>query len=472
MTRSRLIALLIVALGLAVAVTAATHHELEGSPRPNIVLVVLDTVRRDAVDLRPGPAAENGLTPCVRRLAETSTVFTNAWSNAPWTVPSHASLFTGLTPSDHRCQSHSPRLSPDVPTIAEILSDAGYETAAFYSNPWLGDDVSGVLRGFATRSEARSHEGHALDTSDQGGAEVVTDVGCWLEERDAERPFFLFVNILEAHLPYRLPDTLLAMEGIERGGDEGVSVEWAHEYNAGLRPPEWQNRARVRSFYSMDVAMADWLLLGIIRKLEKSGFGEDTVIIVTSDHGENLGDHGLMDHQFCIYETLLRIPLIVHLPGSARREVRDDPVMLTDLFATLVDVAGADGSAVPEGSVSLLGQPMDPDRPLAAEYGGASEGLLRLLESRNPRLRREPLMRAYSTIRVGNLRLTVSSDGFAELHDVELDPDQRNDLSLARASDVKRLSALIPARPSRGDGGGLALSLADRERLEALGYIH
>lgn len=473
MRRSRLMASVAVAIALTAAVTAATHHEPKSRPRPNIVLVVLDTVRRDAIDLGPGPAAGNCLTPCLKKLAQTSTVFTNAWSNAPWTVPSHASLFTGLVPSGHQCQGRSPMLCPDVPTIAEILSDAGYETAAFYSNPWLGDDVSGILRGFATRSEALSHEGHALDESDQGGAEVVSGAGRWLEARDDDRPFFLFVNILEAHLPYRLPDALLAMEGIERGGDEGVSVEWAHEYNAGLRPPDWQNRARIRGFYSLDVAMADWLLLAIMRKLDAGGLGDDTVIIVTSDHGENLGDHGLMDHQFCIYETLLGVPLVIHLPGSTGREVRDDPVMLTDLFATLVDIAGADDSAVPPGSASLRGPRMASDRALTAEYGGASNGLLRLLEHCNPHLDPEPLMSAYSTVRVGDLRLTVGSDGSVELHDMAVDPGQKTDLSSARPSDVERLSELLTVSPSRDRlGGDLSLSLADRERLEALGYIN
>ncbi len=105
-------------------------------PRPDIVLVVLDTVRRDHTGVG---GASDGATPRLDGLMAEGTAFRNAWANAPWTVPSHASLFTGLLPSEHGCTAASPRLGPDRRTLAEVLAAAGYDTGAFFSNPWLYD---------------------------------------------------------------------------------------------------------------------------------------------------------------------------------------------------------------------------------------------------------------------------------------------------------------------------------------------
>ncbi len=156
-------------------------------PQPNIVLVVLDTVRDD-LDHLPAEARPN-----LQALAAESTVFNNAWATAPWTVPSHASMFTGMLSAGHHCTHQNPHLDADKTTLAEILTAKGYATAAFYSNPWLSDRTTGLLRGFALRQEAPVAGGIENDPGtwrgDQGGRASVTYFRRWVKNQSAAQPF-------------------------------------------------------------------------------------------------------------------------------------------------------------------------------------------------------------------------------------------------------------------------------------------
>ena len=192
-----------IACVLCAALVAAAGGCGGDRPAPNIVLVVLDTVRDDHTAVGGGP---RGLTPAFDGFSAGATVFTNAWATAPWTPPSHASMFTGMLPSEHGCTHQYPRLDAALPTLAELLGRAGYETAAFYSNPWLSDRTTAICRGFQVKREAPPRGGVPGDRGswkgDQGGRATNRNTLSWLRSRRADRPFFLFVNFLEAHDPY------------------------------------------------------------------------------------------------------------------------------------------------------------------------------------------------------------------------------------------------------------------------------
>jgi len=462
--------LAIAATALVVLVAVVGMVQSRRAPSPNVLLVVLDTVRADAVD---GAGDWSDLTPNLRRLADDATVFTRAWANAPWTVPSHASLFTGLLPSEHRCTSRDVRLTTSAPTIAELLQGAGYQTVAFYSNPWLSDRATGLLRGFAAREESGRPGGPTILTSAHGGPETVGRVNRWLATKPA-RPFFMFVNILEAHLPYDPPPDYRAenLEGSLRG--DVVSVTWAQRYNAGTRPPQWTDTGRLRSLYGGDVNTADRLLGALLGSLEARGLLEETVVIVTSDHGENLGDHSIVGHQFGVPETLLEVPLVVRAPGLLERGIRDDPVMLTDVFATILEAARVSDGLERPHSRSLLSGPGAPERPLVAEYRGAQEGLLARLKSLNPALDVEHLGAAFSAVRVGDLKLTTGSDGTTVLSDLSASGDESHDLSSRRPDDVRRLRGLVPSRAAATQSPPALRGGADpilRKKLGSLGYL-
>ncbi len=463
-------------VGLVFTLGVALHGCGQRDTPPNIVFVVLDTVRDDHTGVGGG---SQQLTPNLDLLASQSTVFRNAWANSPWTVPSHASFFTGLLSSGHGCTHQHPRLDTTWPTLAELLGGAGYQTAAFYSNPWLSDRTTGLLRGFALKREAPLAGGLPNDPGryrgDQGGRASVFNVQDWLQQRERRAPFFIFVNFLEAHLPYDPPPDLRQRFSNPRPQEDLVSGAWGMEYQAGLHAFADVDWPRVGELYAGDVMSADRLLGGLLRILENEDLVDQTVLIVTSDHGENLGDHGLVDHQFSVHETLLAAPLVIRAPGRLAPGERNDPVMLTDLFATVVQLAGLQGVRIPTASRSLLGEAAPAYRPLIAEYARPQEHLLHSLQNLNPECDLESLARSFQTVRVGRLRLTLASDGSQQLHDLQADPGQERNLSEAYPAEVSTLKSLLERLiPASGVPPGDEIQLDDqtREQLRSLGYVH
>jgi len=463
-------------IGLVLTLDVALHGCGQREIQPNIVFVVLDTVRDDHTGIGGGTQQ---LTPNLDRLASQSTVFRNAWANSPWTVPSHASFFTGLLSSGHGCTHQHPRLDTAWPTLAELLGGAGYQTAAFYSNPWLSDRTTGLLRGFTLKREAPVAGGLSNDPGryrgDQGGRATVFNVQDWLQQRERRAPFFIFVNFLEAHLPYDPPPDLRQRFRNPRPPDDLVSGEWGMEYQAGLHSfadVDWQ---RVGELYAGDVMSADRLLGGLLRVLENQDLLDQTVLIITSDHGENLGDHGLVDHQFSVHETLLAVPLVISAPGRLASGERNDPVMLTDLFATVVQLAGLQDVRIPAASQCLLGEAAPAYRPLIAEYARPQEHLLNSLQNLNPDCDLESLARSFQTVRVGRLRLTVVSDGSQLLHDLQTDPGQERNLAGAKPVEASTLKSLLERLLPESDeplGDEIQLDDQTREQLRSLGYVH
>ncbi len=438
----------------------------ESPTSPNIVIVVLDTVRAD----RTGLGGERSLTPALDALGDEGAAFTRVWANGPWTVPSHASMFSGLLPSSHRCTSRRFAFLPGSPTFAELLSDRGYETVAFFSNPWLSDRLTGMLVGFDERFSEVGPGVEILNSTDQGGARTLANVTRWLSERRGEKPFLVFVNFLEAHLPYDPPADYRGEFLTDAPSGFVVTTGWAQEYNARVRTATGEELERAARFYDGDVNTSDRYLGELLRQLKGRGLYEDTVIIVTSDHGENLGDHGFLDHQFGVFGTLIDVPLVVRAPGLLDVGRRDDPVTLTDIYDTVLAIAGVvDGPDTPH-SRSLVSGPIEASRPRIAEYAGANHELLKHLGNLNPSLDLTRYQTAYSKVRVEDLELTVGSDGSLELYDLEDDPGRSANLA---GSDPDAVAALRALLPTGGWGESVDAEIDEemRDQLRSLGYI-
>ncbi len=447
------------------------------SPQPNIVFVCLDTVRADCCG---ADASGHSVTPRLDSLAAEATVFDHAFSASPWTAPSHASFFTGLLPSDHKCTNKHLRLSTGMPTVAEHLTAAGYQSGAFYHNPQLADRTTRLLRGFEVRSEApltaTNRHDPAYWSGDQGGRASIPRVEEWLEGRDPEKPFFLFINILEAHLSFDPAPPIRRELLPDLPADECVTVDWSYRFNAGLIDPAGVDWRRYRRLYEGDVMFADRVLGQLIDLLQERDLYTDTVFIVTSDHGENLGDYDLVDHKFSVHETLLKVPLVIRASDRLPPGLRNDPVVLTDLFATILDLARVDpgDGGVPETSRSLLTGPIAADRPLVAQYAPPRQDQLALLSGRNPDVDLTRLRRGLNTVRVGDLRLTVADDGEVVLHDMAADPHQEHDLSSERPGDVATLLTIVEQWASDFSVTEEELELDEqtRQQLRSLGYVH
>jgi arylsulfatase A-like enzyme len=457
----------IVALGV-LAAAALWSACSRARKAPNIVMVVLDTARRDYTGVAGDSAAS--ATPVLDALGREGTTFTNAWANAPWTVPSHASIFSGLLPSSHRCTGRHFRFESPSPTMAELLDGAGYQTVAFYSNPWLTDHLTGIMRGFQVQFAENGGDAQILARSNQGGGLTVQNIKEWLDARDSARPFLMFVNFLEPHLPYDPPDWYRRDHLSDLPLDAAVSVEWAMSFNAGLVDSSTVDWETVRRLYAGDVAAADAYLGEVLDLLRSHGLYDDAVIIVTADHGENLGDHHYMDHQFGVFSNLIDVPLVIRAPGRLAPGLRDDPAMLTDLYDTVLDLAHVTGGPETPHARSLLGGPANADRPLIAEYTGANDLLVRHLVDLNPDIDVERIRASFSKVRVDSLELTMSSDGAERLFNLARDPERRDNLADDRQDLIGTLTELMPL-VSFSPETPHEIDEQLRESLRALGYI-
>ncbi|WP_268895828.1 sulfatase [Halosimplex salinum] len=483
--------------------------------KQNVVVVVMDTARY--ADVFPD---DETVAPTLQSIAAEGTRFGHTFAPAPWTLPSHASLFTGTYPSKHGANADHKRLNDALPTLPEAFADAGYETVAVSNNTWISEEF-GFARGFETfvktwqyvqsdtdlgrvarttegtemfRGLARAlFDGNPLTNAanavygqffrkreDSGARRTNEWIREWLGERDDDRPFFLFANYLEPHLEYRPPADVA-----ERFLPDGVSYEEAMDisqdawsYVAGDLDLDERELDALRGLYRGEIAYLDERIGELREMLADNDAWEDTVFVVTSDHGENIGDHGLMDHQYCLYDTLLHVPLVIHGGPFTDGSNDDTLVSLTDLAPTLLDAAGIEASALTEQTqgCSLLSASISEREQIFAEYLAPQPSMAALSERVGPLsddVRR--FDRSLRAVRTPGWKLIRGSDDSKERYDVASDPDESNDLTTAepeRVADLEtRLDEWLDSF-SHADGGGEAsMSDATRQRLDDLGYL-
>lgn len=371
-----------------------------GSPaRPNLVLVVIDTARADHFSCY-GYGQET--TPNVDALAARGVRFTEARSLAPWTLPAHMSMFSGLPPRDHGAtwaafsEPESAPLrelvartfAPGAPErmLAAQLGQAGYETLGFSPNPWVAKS-KGLATGFDAFHElwraeeraemARGEPTDALSSSLSGV--TVAGVRRALAERDEARPFFLFVNFLDPHFPYEPPEPYRARLGGTSATVTAIQAGGRRTELAMIAGAAPFTREELVPLYDGELATADHFVGELVAALEREGVLDDTLVIVTSDHGELLGEGGQWSHQLSVGEELLRVPLVLKLPHDARAgTVIDDPLASNlDVYATLLTAAGL---VPPPGLARDLCAAAPPRELLVAEYDTSRAYLRQLAE--------------------------------------------------------------------------------------------
>ncbi|MBK7977201.1 MAG: sulfatase [Deltaproteobacteria bacterium] len=486
--------------------------------RPNLVLIVMDTVR--ARNLRAyGYGRET--TPHLDRFLAEATVYRDATSPSPWTLPAHASMFTGRMPSQHGAHENHRFLDAEVPHLAELLRVAGYETVGLSSNSWISNTF-GTSRGFErffkvwqlVQSDQDLHRVHVedqwqkwretvaqltgrdffrnlangvyqrflADGYDKGGRRIGRWVRRWAAERDGKRPFFLFVNLMEAHLKYLAPAPWrhrFTAPGVDAARVKAINQDpWAHL--TGRAPMTEADFRILEDLYDGELLYLDQCLEELFAAFRQRGWKERTLVAVTSDHGENIGDHGRMDHQYCLYDTLLRVPLIVRYPddASARGRSEDAPVQTVDVFPTLLEAAGVAVPAGPRapGSRSLRAAPSTPDRVRVAEYLGP-EPRVESIEARYPGFRGDVLRRSLRAVQSPDGWKWISaSDGAEELYHLGADPREERDRSSDERAPILALRQALTAWEAeaggeRETGDEPEIDEAVRKRLEALGYL-
>jgi arylsulfatase A-like enzyme len=319
--------------------------------RPSVLLIVVDTLRADAVSAYGAVA---GTTPVIDALAASGLRYARAYAPAPWTIPSHASLFTGLGVERHRVGiGNRLTAAADLVMLAERLRDAGYDTAAFVENSLVGEPF-GLMQGFEHAAVQPLTQGLAeIARPGSSAFDVLTSLDAWAGARDAGRAFFVFVNVIDAHEPYLVrPTNPFLPPGVDGARAAEVARAQSPTRICDAVPPA-DDLAVLHGLYLGDVAAADAKVGAIQRRLEAAAGGRPFVTVVTADHGEHLGEHRLLDHNYTVREAALRIPLVVAGLPDTVPAVIDTPVTLTDVTASIlgwagIDVAGAlDGRPLP-----------------------------------------------------------------------------------------------------------------------------
>lgn len=465
-----------------------------GRRLPDVLVVVLDTARTfDVSTVWPdGPLT----TPHLDELAEQSLVFPQATSPSCWTLPGHASMFTGLLPSRHGAHELSMRLAADgPPTMAELLQRAGYLTAGVSCNDLITHDT-GLTRGFELFVEERDavpdglrgtvaeraarripalrrrlqsrHAQHRMDR-DHGGLRATALCGRLIRQLPPDRPLFLFVNYLESHLPYAPSDELARAylpEGVGVADARGVNQSPLDHADGSVQHDQ-RDWDILRGLYRGAVRYVDMLVHRLLTEHRRVR-GEDALVIVTSDHGENIGDHGMMDHQYSLHEQTLRVPLLVRLPGGEQSGVRDDLVQLTDLLDTVCAVTGLE--APPTQGFSLLGK-VDREYTIA-EYL-APHVILGQLRRTRPEVDWSRLDRGLRAVRTRTRKLITASDGDNEMYAIDSDPYECENRYGSHPDEVRLARILRTWEQSERalPLGRPEMEPAVTERLAALGYI-
>lgn len=451
---------------------------------PNVVLLVLDSVRADHLSCygygRP-------TTPHIDRVAEGGIRYERAYTASCWTLPSHASLFTGLYPSRHRTDFDTKALTEGIETWASFLSREGYATASFSCNAFVSRhtdlargfdvaaDVEGLVGGgpsFLGRALRAAHRtARRTFQKDRGARRAWRQARRWLSET-GDRPFFLFMNFMDCHLPYRLEsDQLLHFVEPARRAEVARIPMDPFGAMAGRHVYEPQDIEDLKAMYDGALRYLDGMVGALDAHLAALGRREDTLLIITSDHGESFGEHGLFDHQYGLYEPLVRVPLVVRGPDLDSGLTEEGLAQLVDLFPSVARRLGREGPVGdPSASDTLFS---GPDRDFAA-----SEYLVpnvAAIQRRFPGTDTSRFESAIRSIRDERYKCILRRDGRTELYDLETDPDELHNLYEREPDRAAGMISLLedrlgpwPSDLSAGGEGGLDPL---RERLEQLGYL-
>ena len=443
-----------------------------GRSRPrNLVLIISDTLRADHLTCNGFPAS---ITPGIDALVRRGTLFTDVMSPAPLTGAAHASIMTGAYQTVHGVVGNGGEIPARVPTLAKTLQDAGWDTAAFVSNPVLRpSQLAGIERGFAVYDDdLPSMERNR--PSPYRDARATTDSALrWLQNRTSGR-LFLWAHYMEPHGPYEVPDDELLARldelGSVPGEPDSLKVLSGNYGRKGI--PKYQvmgderQPLSYRRRYAARVAYVDGQICRLIRELGQQGLGYDTLLVFTSDHGELLGEHDYyFQHGITVLQPVLKVPLLLVGPGVPAGGRNATPANLVDVMPTALSLLDNefDGYAEQSGGVSL--QP-------AMEGKTPDEGVPHYAFCQRTK---------ESCIRLGRWKYTLRQQGkppIGVLNDLTRDPEEKEDLSSQApeaASDLRgRLEELMAQAPdllSKRKKSMPAMSSEDRERLKALGYL-
>lgn len=424
---------------------------------PNVLVVVIDALRATRLGVY---GAQRPTSPALDAFAKEATVFDRAYSTAPWTKPSVASILTGLYPEGHGLHGMRRKLGGS-PKLPELLARRGYATAGIVANPLLSAEA-GFSQGFQTYLEDQAL-GAAYVSTEGVTREASAAVEAFAKKR---APFFLYVHYFDPHADYRrhrdvgfAPDSA----GRLRGDEPQATIR---DLTPSMTPAEVEY---VRAAYDEEVRHTDTGVGALLDRLRELGLWSSTLVIVTADHGEELRDRGFFGHTRSLYDELVRVPLLVKPPGEAPARRVATPVSLAALAPTVLDFAGGGAGGARFDAASLAGAlrsggevaagdvlvevdflPVDPDDPVGEVHKKA------LVQERLKVIRDD-------------------RSGQVEMYDLLNDPAETLDLAAQGMSvrrPIARLERLLRAVRRPADAGkDQTFTPEEIERLRSLGYV-
>lgn len=525
--------------------------------QPDIIFIVLDTQRVDRLGCYGYEARELGesITPNLDQFSSQGVTFDMAVSPAQWTIPSHASMFTGLYPTAHQLTQSDQRLGPDRPQLAEVLRKAGYQTVGFCNNPLVGIIDNGLKRGFETfynyggafpsmpehSTRLPWPAGRLLESYTQFLRRIsypiqnffarsdlafrisinawltplwsrmanfkgqnersVKDVSHFLEKREgceSRRPLFLFLNLMETHLPFWPPGEFVEkvvpyMQ--ENRQARNIMRTWnreAYRWQAPVAEPLDELEYQVLSdMYDAEVAYQDDYLARLFEVLESRENRKDTLTVIVSDHGDGLGEHGYFGHAFVAYQELIHVPLIFHWPRHLKAGQRiTSPVSTRRIYHTLLEAAGTlpqkgdnlDPLEIHSLTLMETIRGRDPEAETAFAEVYSPMNFAKAIKHRQPELlERFRCMDTRRAVVKDGMKLIQLAGDPSELFDLVQDPLELADIMAERpvetANLAQKLDSFVRHAETQRDNLALGTSLdleADEQlmqRLRGLGYI-
>jgi arylsulfatase A-like enzyme len=429
---------------------------------PNVVLLVVDTLARHRVS---GYGYARQTTPNLDRLVREGVRFDAAIAPSSWSPPSHSSIVSGLLPFNHRAIRWQDRLAETAPPLAVYLKDLGYRTGLFSSHKSLAGGVHGITAGI-------DHE----FVEGRGDQLILETAAAWIEE--ADEPFFAHVIVTSPHAPYQeYPDEYDDLYFLDMPSDGKKTYPFIKKRHTGeggipkvVRMGDHDTVGFYVNRYDRGLLYVDSLIGEFLNRLQAQGKLSNTLLVVTSDHGESLGEHDYFGHEVQLYDTLVRVPLAFWYPERlAGGAVWEEQVQLVDLTPTIL---GFLGQTAPEhlDGIDLSAHLLQGTRP---EEGRVALGSYLFRKQRRFMARSD------------THKLIYTEGGREEFYDLVADPDEADDLLIAGAEGLEAADAVTAYTSLRGSMNALleahaslkrgppAVPLSDEliEELRALGYL-
>jgi arylsulfatase A-like enzyme len=463
--------------------TTKTYEPSAGSFKPSsdhkirhVILITIDTLRADALSSYGSTTIS---TPNIDALAKDGTLFKNAFSAAPWTLPSFSSMMTGVSPTVHKTFTAQSVLPDKFKTIAEYMRDSGYYTAAigdnYYLHPEFNMDQGFLEYNFFPKRQTIINSFGATLINIVSPAQLkfyastadLTDLAVEWIEKNRDSDFFLWVHYYDPHIPYTPPKEYISKDAVP-DGYIGYSFTQPGSIRDGHFAPNASQRKWIKELYDAEVRYVDVNIGKLLDAFKENSLYKSSLIILTSDHGEEFWEHGGYEHGHTLYNELIHVPLIVKLPGKHTGTIVEREVTTQSLMATVLDltrIPDEGGTAAAESLVPLL-----TDNPASySEEPLVSTGLL-YFENRE------------GVIFQNSKYIQSLVTGQSELFDLKTDPGEQNPLALSRnrlktdqarniLDNHDRKSEILSKQLGVSSTEKVTLDKEKIEKLKALNYI-